>query len=176
VNPAPHATVAPPPDPRPGPRPHPWSVAFYRVLLELNYRRQRTHFWARFLKKLIPALLLVFLIDFNARHFRDMVGRLNAWWGTARTRMEMGEMAGALDAEYASTDRYPAPEAFRDFVRHWVRPNSTHDPYYDRWHHAYRYRVDGARYEILSCGPDGECGTDDDVRRPGGFATIQPPP
>jgi hypothetical protein len=151
-------------------------VAFYRVLLELSYRRKRSHFWSRFLKKLIPTLLLVYLIDVNARHFRDMVGALNAWWGTARTRMEMGEMAAALDAEYASTDRYPDPEAFRDFVRRWVRPKSPRDPYYDRWHQPYRYHVQGAHYEILSCGPDGVCGNDDDVRRQGGFATIQTPP
>ena len=96
--------------------------------------------------------------------------------GIARTRLEMGEMAAALDAEYASTNRYPDAEAFRDFVRHWVRPKGPKDPYYDRWHQPYRYRVDGARYELLSCGPDGACGTPDDIRRQGGFATIQTPP
>jgi hypothetical protein len=151
-------------------------VAFYRLLLELSYRRQRSHFWSRFLKKLIPVLLLIYLIDVNARHFRDMVSALNAWWGIARTRMEMGEIAAALDAEFASTDRYPDAEAFRDFVRKWVHPKSPHDPYYDRWHQPYRYRVDGARYELLSCGPNALCGDSDDVRRQGGFATIQTPP
>ena len=151
-------------------------MAFYRVLLELNFRRKRSHFWARFLKKLIPVLLLVYLIDLNARHFRSMVDELNAWWGAARTRMEMGEMAAALDAEYASTDRYPDAESFRDFVRHWVRPKGPKDPYYDRWHQPYRYHVEGSRYELLSCGPDGACGTADDIRRQGGFATIQAPP
>ena len=164
-----------PPDSPPR-RPHPWSVAFYRLLLELSYRRKRSHFWSRFLKKLIPMLLLIYLIDVNARHFRDIVGALNAWWGIARTRMEMGEIAAALDAEFASTDRYPDPEAFRDFVRRWVHPKSPHDPYYDRWHQPYRYRVEGARYEILSCGPNAVCGDTDDVRREGGFATIQTPP
>ena len=166
----------PSPAPPRAPRPHPWLVAFYRLLLELSYRRKRSHFWSRFLKKLIPMLLLIYLIDVNARHFRDIVGALNAWWGIARTRMEMGEIAAALDAEFASTDRYPDPEAFRDFVRRWVHPKSPHDPYYDRWHQPYRYRVEGARYEILSCGPNAVCGDTDDVRREGGFATIQTPP
>jgi len=150
-------------------------VVFYRLLLELSYRRQRSHFWARFLRKLIPVLLLVFLIDVNARHFRDIVGRINVWWGTARTRMEMGEIAAALDAEYASTAKYPEPEGFRDFVRHWVRPKSPRDPYYDRWHQPFRFRVEGSHYEILSCGPDGACGTADDIRRQGGLGTIRTP-
>lgn len=163
------------PNPPPGPRPHPWAVLFWRLVLELSYRRQRSHFWARFLKKLIPALILVFLIDVNARHFRDVVGRLNDWWGTARTRMEMGEIAAALDAEYASTATYPEPEAFRDFVRHWVRPKTPRDPYYDRWRQPFRFRVEGSYYEILSCGPDGACATPDDIRRQGGLGTIRTP-
>jgi hypothetical protein len=73
-------------------------VKFYSLLLGLSYRRQRTHFWSSFLKKLIPVLILVFLIDMNARHFREMVGRLNDWWSVTRTQMEMGEIAAALDA------------------------------------------------------------------------------
>jgi hypothetical protein len=100
-------------------------VAFYRLLLELTYRRQRSHFWVRFLKKLIPVLLLIYLIDVNSRHFREIVGQLNAWWGTAQTRMEMGAIAAALDAEFASTARYPETKDFEDFVRHWVRPMGT---------------------------------------------------
>jgi hypothetical protein len=162
--------MAPPPDPPPGPRPHPWSVAFYRVLLELNYRRQRSHFWARFLKKLIPVLLLIYLIDVNARHFHEIVGQLNAWWGTAQTRMEMGAIAAALDAEFASTERYPEPKDFKDFVRHWVRPHGRdRDPYHDRWGQPFQLRVEHTYYEILSCGPDRLCGTADDIRRVGGF-------
>jgi len=167
--------VKPPPGPPPGPspasRPHPWSVLFYRILLDLSYRRQRTHFWARFLKKLIPLALLIFLIDLNARHFRDMVARLNAWWGTARTRMEMGEIAAAVDAEYASTGSYPEPQAFRAFVRQWIRPKGR-NPAYDRWGQPFQYRAEGPLYEILSCGPDAVCGTPDDIRRQGGEGRV----
>ncbi|PYQ14741.1 MAG: hypothetical protein DMF80_11795 [Acidobacteria bacterium] len=151
----------------PPPRPHPWSVLFYRLLLELSYRRQRAHFRARFLKKLIPILLLVFLIDFNARHFRDIVGRLNAWWGTARTQMEMGEIAAAVDAEYASTARYPEADEFKEFIRRWIRPRDR-NPAFDRWGQPFLFRVEGPRYEILSCGPDSVCGTADDIHRQGG--------
>jgi hypothetical protein len=153
-------------------KPHPWSVAFYRLLLELSYRRQRSHFWSRFLKKLIPLLLLVVLIDMNARHFSEIVGRLNAWWSAAQTRMQMGEIAAALDAEYASTGHFPEPEAFRDFVRRWVRPKQPRDPYYDRWGQPFRFRVEGGFYEILSCGADRACETADDLRRQGGLARI----
>jgi hypothetical protein len=88
-----------------------------------------------------------------------------------RTQMEMGEIAAALDAEYASTAQYPEPDAFRDFVRHWVRPRVPRDPYYDRWSQPLRFRVEGSHYEILSCGPDRTCETADDVRRIGGLGT-----
>lgn len=145
---------------------------FYRLLLEISYRRQRSHFWARFLKKLIPVALLVFLIDANARHFRDMVGRLNAWWGTASTKMEMGEIAAAVDAEYASAERYPDPQAFGQFVRAWIRRKGR-DPAYDRWGQPFRFQVDGTRYEILSCGPDAVCGTPDDIQRQGALGGIR---
>jgi hypothetical protein len=149
---------------------------FYRLLLELSFRRERSHFWAGFLKKLIPTVILIYLIDLNARHFRDIVGQLNTWWGTARTRMEMGEIAAALDAEYASTGKYPEPEGFAEFVRHWVKPKSSlQDPCYDRWRQAFRFDVHGSHYEILSCGPDRTCGTADDIRRQGGLGTIRTP-
>jgi hypothetical protein len=164
--------VEPPRRPAPAARPHPWSVAFYRTLLELSYRRQRSHFWTRFLKKLIPLALLIVLIDANARHFRDVVGRLDAWWRSAQTRMQMGEIAAALDAEYASTGHFPEPGRFREFVRRWVRPRDPRDAYYDRWGQPFRFRLEGSVYEIRSCGPDRSCGTPDDVRRQGGLATI----
>jgi hypothetical protein len=141
----------------------------FRVVAEISSSASTQRgLWARTARKLVGALIVLALVDLNSTHVRDVVRGLVASWQEAQTLNQMGSIAGALDAEYASYARYPDPEAFPEFVRQWVEVIEG-DPARDRWGTLITLQVDGYGYELLSCGRDTVCGTGDDIRRRGGY-------
>lgn len=69
-----------------------------------------------------------------------------------------------LEAFKARHDRYPTTEEGLTAVQ--KEGKMTVDTYIDPWNHAFVYRRDGEDYTILSVGPDGIAGNDDDVPKP----------
>lgn len=141
----------------------------YRAVVELSslvsaHRR----LWSRTTHKLIGAFILLALVDLNSSHVRDVVRGLVGSWQAAQTQMKMGAIAAVLDAEYASYARYPEPHAFHALVREWI-PGQDSDPARDYWGSPILLEVEGVYYELVSCGRDTVCGTEDDIRRRGGY-------
>jgi hypothetical protein len=141
----------------------------YRLLADLfSHLPAAARSWPRFLRFAAALGILVICIDLNSTHVRGVVQGLVHSWSSAQAAHELAEIAAALDAEYASHSRYPDASDFEAFVRRWVK-GKQRDPAHDRWGMPVRYRHEGTRFELLSCGPDVECGTRDDIRRQGGF-------
>ena len=141
----------------------------YRAVIELSslVAAQR-RLWASTSRKLIGAFIVLALVDLNSSHVRDVVRALVASWQGAQTQMKMGAIAAVLDAEYASFARYPEPHDFHELVREWI-PGQETDPARDSWGSLITLTVEGVYYELHSCGRDTVCGTDDDIRRHGGY-------
>jgi hypothetical protein len=146
-----------------------WLAALpYRVLLEVSALvAAGPKIWSGTARKLAGAVLLVALVDLNTSHVRNVIRGLVTSWQSSQTRMKMGAISAALDAEYASYARYPPPDQFHHFVRSWVQGQGE-DPASDYWGSPIALSVDGIRYELWSCGRDTECGTEDDIRYRGG--------
>jgi hypothetical protein len=140
----------------------------FRVLLELAALvAAAPRIWNSTTRKLLAAVFLVALVDLNSGHVRDLVRGLVTSWQSSQVLMQLGAIAGALDAEYASYSRYPEPGRFHEFVRTWVKGHPD-DPSRDHWGSPIGFAPDGARYELWSCGRDRACGTADDIRYSGG--------
>jgi hypothetical protein len=141
----------------------------YRAVAELSsLTSAQRRLWSSTTRKLIGAFIVLALVDLNASHVRDVVRGLVRSWQDSQTLMKMGAVAAVLDAEYASYARYPKPEEFHGMVREWI-PAQDRDPVRDHWGSLMLLKVDGAYYELVSCGQDTVCGTADDIRRRGGY-------
>ena len=145
------------------------AALVYRVLVEVgSLVGTRQRLWTSTARKLVGGFVFLALVDLNSSHVRDFVRALVASWRVSQTQMKMGAVAAALDAEYASHARYPPPGEFQAYVRQWV-VSTGEDPAADDWGTPLLYHVEGAGYELLSCGPDRACQTTDDVRYRGGL-------
>lgn len=141
----------------------------FRALLEMSSLVSGSRgIWTRTTRKLVGAVIVLALVDLNSSHVRDVVRGLVASWQEAETQAKMGAITAALDAEFASFSRYPDPDGFREFVRHWI-PGQDTDPASDYWGTPIVLTVDGMGYELVSCGRDTTCGTADDLLRRGGY-------
>lgn len=124
--------------------------------------------WSGTTRKLVGAFIVLALVDLNSSHVRDVVRGLVSSWQASQTLQKMGAIAAVLDAEYASYARYPAPDDFHAFIREWI-PGQESDPARDYWGSLILLTVDGVYYDLVSCGRDTVCGTEDDIRRRGGY-------
>lgn len=141
----------------------------YRAVVELpSLTAAQRRLWSGTTRKLIGAFIVLALVDLNSSHVRDVVRGLVDSWQASQTLMKMGAIAAVLDAEYASHARYPAPHEFQAMVREWI-PGQASDPARDYWGSPIVLTIDGVYYELVSCGRDGVCGSEDDIRRRGGY-------
>jgi hypothetical protein len=141
----------------------------YRVVAEMaSLTSAQRRLWSGTTRKLVGAFIVLALVDLNSSHVRDVVRGLVGSWQASQTLMKMGAIAAVLDAEYASYARYPAPDQFHGFVREWI-PGQDSDPARDYWGSPIVLTVDGVYYELVSCGRDTVCGSEDDIRRRGGY-------
>lgn len=87
------------------------------------------------------------------------------------TELQIRSLGAALDLYFLDVGRYPSgPEGLEALierpggVERWSGPylQQTALPV-DPWGNPYDYSADGARYAILSVGPDGQKGGEDDI-------------
>ncbi len=123
---------------------------------------------ARVARRAVGIGLLLYLVDMNSTHVRDYVSSLVRSWRESETLQEMSAIANALDAEHISLRRYPAPDELADFIRQWIPATKGRDPSVDQWGMAFQREPETVGYVLRSCGPDGTCGTEDDIERRGG--------
>jgi hypothetical protein len=150
----------------------------FRALVETSaFTAAQRRVWSRTTRKLVAVFIVLALVDLNSTRVHGLMRGLVASWQEAETLHRMGSLAAALDAEFASSSRYPDAEAFHDFARAWI-DGLDHDPAADYWGGPITLRVEGVGYELVSCGRDTVCGTADDLRRRGGLtpATESTPP
>jgi hypothetical protein len=141
----------------------------YRVVAEMSsLTSAQRRLWSSTTRKLVGAFIVLALVDLNSSHVRDVVRGLVGSWQASQTQMKMGAIAAVLDAEYASFARYPPPDQFHALVREWIQSPGT-DPARDYWGSPILLTVEGVYYELVSCGRDTVCGTEDDIRRRGGY-------
>jgi hypothetical protein len=141
----------------------------YRAVAEMSsLTSAQRRLWSSTTRKLVGAFIVLALVDLNSSHVRDVVRGLVASWQASQTEMKMGAIAAALDAEYASAAQYPAADRFHEFVRTWVTAQEG-DPARDYWGSLIAFTPEGVYYELHSCGKDTICGSDDDIRRRGGY-------
>ena len=141
----------------------------YRAILEVSaLMKTQRGVWTSTTRKLVGAFIVLALVDLNSSHVRGVVRGLVTSWQASQTEMKMGAIAAALDAEYASSARYPSAEEFHEFVRTWVSAQEG-DPARDYWGSVMTFTPEGVYYELHSCGKDTVCGSEDDIRRRGGY-------
>lgn len=141
----------------------------YRAMVEVSsLMKTQRGVWTRTARKLVGAFIVLALVDLNSSHVRDVVRGLVMSWQASQTEMKMGAIAAALDAEYASAAQYPPADQFHEFVRTWVSGQEG-DPARDYWGSLITFVPEGVSYLLHSCGKDTVCGSEDDIRRRGGY-------
>jgi len=141
----------------------------YRAIVEVaSLMKTQRGVWTSTARKLVGAFIVLALVDLNSSHVRGVVRGLVTSWQASQTEMKMGAIAAALDAEYASSARYPSAEAFNEFVRTWISGKEG-DPARDYWGSLITFMPEGVYYELHSCGKDTVCGSEDDIRHRGGY-------
>lgn len=125
---------------------------------------------------LLELLLVVVIIGILAAAvIPNLAGKSQqARIATARSDIS-GALATALDSYEQSTGSYPttsqglnalisAPSGVQNWQGPYIKPPVLPQ---DPWGHDYVYKFPGSRfptmYELLSAGPDGKAGTDDDI-------------
>jgi hypothetical protein len=141
----------------------------FRAIAEVSaLMKTQRGVWTSTARKLVGAFIVLALVDLNSSHVRDVVRGLVTSWQASQTEMKMGAIAAALDAEYASYARFPSADQFHEFVRTWI-PGQEGDPARDYWGSLITLTPEGVSYELHSCGKDTVCGSQDDIRRRGGY-------
>lgn len=78
-----------------------------------------------------------------------------------RTEVRMGAVRRLIDLHLARTGALPG--SLDDVLPREPKSQWVIDYEHDAWEHRFRYRRAGTDYELTSCGPDGQCGTADDI-------------
>ena len=112
-------------------------------------------------------LVLVILATLAAIVIPKMAGRSQQAKVTA-AQTQIGAFKGALDAYEVDTGAYPKSGNLGELVSSNAQGN--HAPYLDRipadpWGNNYQYDYPGKHgtYDLVSGGPDGRMGTEDDI-------------
>ncbi len=81
------------------------------------------------------------------------------------TAADLRSISAMLDYEYMKRGRYPATDAFADWMKTAFKENPAGVLGNDHWGNplVYRATADRKGYQLLSAGPDGFAGTSDDM-------------
>lgn len=85
------------------------------------------------------------------------------------TAGDMHSISVMLDSKYIMDRRLPSEDGFNAWLGQTFKENSVKDLALDHWGHPYIYRVlkKNRRYRLISTGPDGIEGTNDDMIKTG---------
>lgn len=85
------------------------------------------------------------------------------------TAGDLRTISTMLDAHYLKTGRLPREKNFSSWLAGTMKESNLKELELDYWGVAYIYRAGSNRksYAIVSCGPDGVAGTDDDMLKTG---------
>lgn len=76
-------------------------------------------------------------------------------------RIEIGQLSQMVESYYLTTDPHKLPDQLEDLNdKNLVKGGEIPT---DPWGNEYSYRKDGRDFEIISAGPDGQEGTEDDI-------------
>jgi general secretion pathway protein G len=97
-----------------------------------------------------------------------------------QTKLAQGVISQSLQMYRIHNNKYPPdlnalltnPGDAKSWRGPYIETNKLKDP----WGNDFKYESDGRNYKILSCGPDGVCGNDDDIVYPEEQAAQQPSP
>jgi general secretion pathway protein G len=76
-------------------------------------------------------------------------------------RIEIGQLSQMVESYYLTTDPHKLPDQLEDLNdKNLVKGGEIPT---DPWGNEYVYRKNGREFEIISAGPDGQEGTEDDI-------------
>jgi hypothetical protein len=114
----------------------------------------------RLLVKVVPLIVLIYAFREGTASATELLSSLTSFVGRGLAHVEVGQIARALESDYASTGRFPRD--FGAFIEESLSKPGT-DARLDRWGMPYELRIQGHHYEVVSSGPDRTPFTADDV-------------
>lgn len=114
----------------------------------------------RFLFRLLPLGIVLYAMRDGADRAKDVYWTAVEAVETVQTQVDMGSAVRLLELELAGGG--PPPSDLAAFLRQNLDKKGG-DPALDRWGEPYRIGLRGRGVTLISCGPDLECGNDDDV-------------
>ena len=81
-------------------------------------------------------------------------------------KIQISQLENAVDAYYLQTDPHEHPTSLEELAEQRIL--ETYEVPKDPWGNEFVYRNQKRGFEILSLGPDGQEGTDDDISSIGG--------
>ncbi len=120
------------------------------------------------MKRLMLMLTLIgfgYLCFANYRSFDACFGILENLTDTFFVRQEIKRVASAVEQEYITSQSYPSPRHFDDFIRGSLKTNvnSKRDPANDWWGTPYQFSVYDTGFGVGCAGPDKKWKTRDDI-------------
>jgi general secretion pathway protein G len=116
-------------------------------------------------RRLLVAGIALGVIAGNADEIQRFYDDTVAASQSLATAADLRSISTMLDYEYMKRGRYPATDGFLDWMKTAFKENPAGEPGVDHWGNPLVYRATGNRkgYRLVSAGPDGFVGTDDDL-------------
>ena len=115
-----------------------------------------------FLFRLLPVALVVFVLFHGSDKVQEIVERVKDVFLEVKTSLELSGIARNLRPRIIIGDA--PPYDFRKYLRDNMKSIDS-DPSLDPWESPYQLVYDDERnLWVISCGPDGTCDTEDDLR------------
>jgi general secretion pathway protein G len=137
-----------------------------RIMLKKNKRNVRKGF------TLVEIMLVLFIIMSIAGMALLAVGQMRTAARERIAQSTVNDLTGKLDLYQELNGTYPSVDEGIEAL--WTCPPSIDPSVYkqvykkpvgdDPWGNPYQYQIEGDTVVVFSCGPDGQLGTDDDIR------------
>ncbi|MDR1492832.1 MAG: type II secretion system protein GspG [Planctomycetaceae bacterium] len=135
-------------------------------MLKKNKRNVRKGF------TLVEIMLVLFIIMSIAGMALLAVGQMRTAARERIAQSTVNDLTGKLDLYQELNGTYPSVDEGIEAL--WTCPPSIDPSVYkqvykkpvgdDPWGNPYQYQIEGDTVVVFSCGPDGQLGTDDDIR------------